>query len=76
MSDKHRLTNTIRETAPCDGCTERFTACQDKCPKDARGEPGIMAWKAEIERVKKAKQEYLRRSTVRRKGYIWRGEDG
>lgn len=29
---------------PCQGCTERFTACYDRCPKDARGEFGHNAW--------------------------------
>lgn len=72
MGEKHKISNTIRDHSPCDGCTERFTACQDRCPKDARGECGINAWKAEIERVKKAKLEYLRRSSVRRKGFHWR----
>ena len=76
MNDKQRISNTIRDPSPCSGCTERFLACQDRCPKDDRGEYGIKAWKAELDRVKKAKLEYLRRSTVRRKGYIWRDKDG
>lgn len=33
------------ETSPCKGCTERFTACSDRCPKDARGEFGYKAWR-------------------------------
>jgi hypothetical protein len=34
------------EPCPCNGCTERFSACSDRCPKDARGEFGYKAWKA------------------------------
>ena len=34
------------EPCPCNGCTERFIACSDRCPKDARGEFGYKAWKA------------------------------
>ena len=71
----NRLQGTIREVSPCDGCTERFTACQDRCPKDARGDYGIKAWKAEIERVKKNKLDSLRRQTVR-KNYHWGNSDG
>ena len=70
MQQKYRISNAIRDAAPCKDCQERFRACQDRCPKDARGEKGIKAWKAEIERVKKAKLDYLRRSTVRR-NYHW-----
>lgn len=33
------------EPCPCNGCTERFTACSDRCPKDARGDFGHKAWK-------------------------------
>ena len=33
------------EPCPCNGCTERFTACSDRCPKDARGEYGYKAWR-------------------------------
>jgi hypothetical protein len=35
----------MREDSPCKGCTERFLACSDRCPKDARGEYGHKAWK-------------------------------
>ena len=31
---------------PCKDCPERFTACSDRCPKDARGEFGYNAWKS------------------------------
>ena len=46
--------------APCKGCTERFTACSDRCPKDARGEYGYKAWKAECQKIKDAYNEYKR----------------
>ena len=34
----------MREISPCKGCSERFTACSDCCPKDDRGEFGYKAW--------------------------------
>lgn len=43
------------EPCPCNGCTERFTACSDRCPKDARGEYGHKAWKAQYQ----AQQKHL-----------------
>jgi hypothetical protein len=76
MKNHQRLSNVIREHSPCDGCTERFIACQDRCPKDARGGFGIKAWKAEIKRVKKAMLDYLKRTSVRRKDFHWGNEDG
>lgn len=39
---------------PCYGCTERFIACSDRCPKDERGDFGHKAWKAKLEAQKKA----------------------
>lgn len=45
--------------SPCNGCTERFIACSDKCPKDLRGEYGYKAWLADIRKVKAARMEYL-----------------
>ena len=48
--------------SPCKDCPERFLACSDKCPKDARGEYGYKAWKAEFQKEKAAEKEYkLRR---------------
>ena len=70
------MDGVIRDPSPCDGCTERFLACSDRCPKDARGEPGYKAWKAEIARVKKNKREYLSRANVGMKGYNEGGEYG
>lgn len=46
------------KSAPCKGCTERFAACSDRCPKDARGEYGYKAWKAECQVIKNAQKEY------------------
>ena len=53
---------------PCNGCTERKTACSDSCPKDARGEYGHKAWLAERrkreaeikERKRRDKEAFLR----------------
>lgn len=46
---------------PCNGCTERFLACSDNCPKDARGEYGYKAWKKNIRKQKAAEKEYNKR---------------
>ena len=43
---------------PCKDCPERFYACSDKCPKDARGEFGYQAWKAELRKQKAVEREY------------------
>lgn len=43
----------MREMSPCNGCTERVTACSDRCPKDARGEYGYKAWKMRDQAQKK-----------------------
>ena len=53
--------------APCKGCAERFTACSDCCPKDARGEYGYRAWKAEYQRMVDVQKEYKR---SRREDYL------
>ena len=69
MSDKTPVPKTIRDVPPCKGCTERFTACSDKCPKDARGEYGYTAWKAEHNRVKNARRQHINRLWVREKNH-------
>lgn len=46
--------------SPCNGCTERFTACSDRCPKDKRGEYGYAAWSAD-DKAEKAKEKEMRR---------------
>lgn len=49
------------ENAPCKNCPERFTACSDKCPKDARGEYGYNAWLADVRKEKAQMKEWKRR---------------
>lgn len=73
--DEKRLSGAIRGVSPCTGCEERFRACWDHCPKDERGGFGYKAWKAEIKRVKKARQEYIK---LNAKKYVSYGdyEDG
>lgn len=41
------------DPCPCHKCTERFTACSDRCPKDDRGEFGYKAWKKQHDGQKK-----------------------
>ena len=53
-----KLPNVIRDVSPCKGCEEKFAACHDRCPKDARGEYGFGAWRAEVDRVNKARHQY------------------
>lgn len=60
MNDNKRLTGCIRGVSPCTGCKERFTACWDRCPIDARGEYGYLAWRAEIKRVNEEREKYKR----------------
>ena len=64
-----RINNCVRDPSPCKGCTERFTACADKCPKDERGDYGINAWHEKIKHVKGEKQKYLYNRYVRQKKY-------
>jgi hypothetical protein len=53
-----KITFSVRDISPCKGCTEKFLGCHDRCPKDARGEPGYKAFREEIARVKAARAEY------------------
>ena len=73
--DDKRLTGAVRGVPPCKECTERFRACWDHCPKDERGEFGYKAWKAEIKRVNKAREEYARRNAKKYRYCFFRGED-
>lgn len=50
----------VMNNNPCKGCTERFRACADNCPKDARGEYGHKAWKADYHKLQAAIKEYKR----------------
>lgn len=45
------------QNAPCKNCLERFIACSDKCPKDARGEYGYKAWLADVHKAKAQTEE-------------------
>ena len=75
--DEKRITGAVRNAPPCKGCSERFQACWDHCPKDERGEFGYMAWKAEIKRVNKVREEYIRRNAKKyRYYYFGREENG
>lgn len=53
-----RPPQTTREPSPCNGCTERFTACHDRCPKDKRGDYGYKAFLGRMQREKDARREY------------------
>ena len=48
----------ILKYGPCKDCKERFQACSDNCPKDARGEYGYKAHNAELQKVKAAERKY------------------
>lgn len=48
--------------APCRDCQERFTACSDKCPKDARGEYGYKAWLANYRKEQASEKEWRARN--------------
>ena len=64
-TERQRPPKTIRDKSPCDGCTERFTACQDRCPKDERGEHGIKAYHKLVEKVNAARAAYLKQKNIR-----------
>lgn len=49
---------SYRGAAPCKDCTERFLTCQDRCPKDARGEYGYASWKLTLAEISKKRKEY------------------
>lgn len=54
----NKLTCGYRKKSPCTTCEERFLACSDKCPKDARGEYGYNAWIAELRGVQEKRKQY------------------
>lgn len=60
ITDDMRLWHEVREVTPCKGCTERFTACWDHCPKDKRGEFGYKAWKLHLHEMKKKHNQYVK----------------
>jgi hypothetical protein len=69
VQEHQRLHNASRDPSPCKGCTERFTACSGKCPKEARGEYGYDSWVEEIKRIKNNRKNYIRMQNVRKKTY-------
>ena len=52
IKPEQRVQGTVRDTSPCKDCKDRHPACSDKCDR-------YKAWKAEIERVKKVRKNYL-----------------
>lgn len=54
----------MSKVAPCKGCTERFLACSDRCPKDARREYGYKAWKRDVEEQKQCLRDIKNRFSV------------
>lgn len=74
MAKGMEIDGPIRGSNPCHGCTERFTACADDCPKDKRGEYGRDAWLAELKRVNKNRRDYDRKRGIRVKKWNVMGE--
>ena len=60
---------TTRLPSPCKDCKERFIACHDHCPKDARGEYGFKKYKAEREKENEARRKYERKPFVQYNPY-------
>lgn len=58
MARDSKLRLNTRISAPCKGCTERFLACSDRCPKDVRGEFGYMAWKKAVKDIDAKRKQY------------------
>ena len=56
--EEHQRLHIYRKISPCMNCTERFTACHDKCPKDLRGEFGYKAWKDDNKRINEERRQY------------------
>lgn len=72
IRDESRIKLSSRDESPCKGCTERFTACWDRCPKDERGEYGHKAWKAkrkDVEDKRRAYNDLNRRKSWQRKTF-------
>ena len=61
----HKIDSATREKPPCAGCTERFTACHSKCPKDSRGEYGYAAWRKGLDKINAERKKYNERPFVR-----------
>lgn len=59
------MEKSIREIVSCKDCTEKFTGCHGRCPKDARGEKGYGYWKKELERINAEREKYNKKPYVR-----------
>ncbi len=57
-SSNFGLNSGIRDMSPCNGCTEKFTACHGDCPKDKRGAFGYSAWLAKLREVEAKRKAY------------------
>ena len=51
-----------REMPPCKGCSDRYTACHDKCEK-------YKAWKSQLDEVNKRRKEYEAKPFVKYNPY-------
>lgn len=63
------MSKPIRNMPPCKDCSEKFSACHDKCPKDERGEFGYGTWKKELEQVNAERRKYGQKPHVKNYGY-------
>lgn len=59
MREESRIAAPVRDKSPCCGCTEKFLACHDRCPKDERGQYGYKVFRGRIQQVKDARRNYL-----------------
>ena len=51
-----------REISPCKDCTDRFTACHDKCER-------YKVWKSRLDEVNKRRKEYNQKPFVQYNPY-------
>ena len=51
-----------REISPCKGCSDRYTACHDKCEK-------YKEWKSRLDEVNKRRKEYEAKPFVKYNPY-------
>ena len=54
---------------PCQGCPDRYPACSDHCTK-----PAFLEWKAEQEKIRKARAAYDRPSWYSEEPYQKRAD--
>lgn len=57
IKKEQRLNNGLRDRSPCADCPsdEKYTACHDTCKK-------FKEWRAKLEAVKAAREEYNRKN--------------